>query len=702
MRFTIGRKLVAGFLSLALLVLIAGLVGIIVLEKVSTSADTVAKEKAPIQYAVMNAALALDSLEKHTFELTGTVFNLDTVEEQIKKSLAEFDMWLTMLRYGTTSEKFQSDSAHDVYTRKSLTIVVPQSSEKMLPIIEKIVGEYEELKTKNSELVAAHRKKVSYGVHLDNKVLGLPDFLNMAQRYQLDWTKQLKDAVNIETTFTGNTNPEKGVVGLWLNSYQVPNEKLMDLLGKLKKQYDKILALAEKINKLETYKEKQRALNRGIGTTARIERYFENLHTLSNEVYTEIETTNEQKQDELTTVVDSINAKLENVISIADEEMLSAMEKAATAKKSGVTILIAITIIAVIAAAVLGTIVSRFISSRIMKIADSTKSIAQGNLKEDLVISSNDELGDLARDTKMMIGNLRGMIGQILSFSNNLTESAENLSGVSRDLDSNANELSDKSNAAAEATATMNSSMVDISTLANDSMQRVQNVANATEEMSSTISEIAQNTEQARTVTANAVTTVGNTSVKMNELSKAATEIGKVADVIVSIAEQTNLLSLNATIEAARAGEAGKGFAVVANEVKELAGQTNSATEDIRQKIAAIQQSSDMAIAETSEITQVINDINAIVVMIAGAVEEQANTTTLIAEDIISVTEGIEGMANHVDSAKDISDSVASDINQVKETSQNIGSGSRNIQSNATKLEELAGELNRIVGQFKL
>ena len=349
---------------------------------------------------------------------------------------------------------------------------------------------------------------------------------------------------------------------------------------------------------------------------------------------------------------------------------------AATAKKSGTTVLIVLTIFAVVAATLLGLLVSRMMSSRILSIAESTKKIAAGDLQTDLSISSNDELGDLAHDTNAMIANLRQMIGQILSFSGKLTTSAVDLAGVSRDLDTHTSDLENKSADASEATATMNNSMAEISVLANDSMQRVQSVAIATDEMSSTISEIAQNTEQARSVTSKAVITVENTALKMNELSEAAHKIGMVAEVIVSIAEQTNLLSLNATIEAARAGEAGKGFAVVANEVKELAGQTNKATGDIREKITAIQQSSNIAITEISEITRVISEINSIVVVIAGAVEEQAVTTKQITEDINSVSGGIEGMTQHVDSATEISDSVALDIDHVKTTSKSIGEGS--------------------------
>ncbi len=702
MRMSISTKLISGFLSLALLVLISGLVGIFVLNKLSSSTDTVAREKAPAQYAVMNAALAVDMVQKHTINYVSADFDLEKISSDITAGMAEFDMWITMLQYGSASDEFRDSPAQSTYQRTNLNLIVPRSSAKMLPIVTTIVEESSRLKNKTDELIAAHKEEVSYGVIVGSRMLKLPDFLNLAQRDHLDWTKQLKDAVNIETKFTGNTDPTIGIIGQWLNSYQVPNKKLMDVLGKFKKEYFKLMAMAEKINSLTVYKDKQRTLNRGIGTISKIERNFNDLHEISKGIYAEIEAADKQKQDDLSVSIKSINDQLSSLITIAEAEMHSALEEAATTKKSGTMVLIVLTIVAVVAATLLGMLVSRMMSSKISSIAESTKKIAAGDLQSDLDISSNDELGDLAQDTNAMIANLRQMIGQILSFSGKLTTSAVDLAGVSRDLDTQTGDLEAKSNDASEATSTMNSSMVEISALANDSMQRVQSVAIATEEMSSTIAEIAQNTEQARAVTSKAVNTVDNTALKMNELSDAANKIGMVVETIVSIAEQTNLLSLNATIEAARAGEAGKGFAVVANEVKELAGQTNRATGDIREKITAIQESSNMAITEISEITRIISEINSIVVVIAGAVEEQAVTTKQITEDINSVSGGIEGMTQYVDSATAISDSVAMDIDHVKRTSKSIGEGSHHIQENVTGLEKLAEELNGLVSQFKL
>ena len=139
--------------------------------------------------------------------------------------------------------------------------------------------------------------------------------------------------------------------------------------------------------------------------------------------------------------------------------------------------------------------------------------------------------------------------------------------------------------------------------------------------MTASIKEIAKNSNDAARVVSSAVKMAENTNSTVAKLGESSGEIGKVIKVITSIAQQTNLLALNATIEAARAGEAGKGFAVVANEVKELAKETAKATEDISQRIEAIQGDTKGSVDAIAQITEIINQINDISNTIAGAVE---------------------------------------------------------------------------------
>ena len=102
--------------------------------------------------------------------------------------------------------------------------------------------------------------------------------------------------------------------------------------------------------------------------------------------------------------------------------------------------------------------------------------------------------------------------------------------------------------------------------------------------------------------------------------------------VITSIAEQTNLLALNATIEAARAGEAGKGFAVVANEVKDLARETAKATEEVGEKVAAIQTDAGSVVDALHQVAQTVERINEAQNIISGVLTEQNAVTRSVLE----------------------------------------------------------------------
>ena len=145
-----------------------------------------------------------------------------------------------------------------------------------------------------------------------------------------------------------------------------------------------------------------------------------------------------------------------------------------------------------------------------------------------------------------------------------------------------------------------------------------------------------------------AVTLAKTTNKTIAKLGESSSEIGKVIKVITSIAEQTNLLALNATIEAARAGEAGKGFAVVANEVKELAKETAKATEDISQKIEAIQDDTKARSKRSQQISTMINQINDISNTIASAVEEQTATANEMSRNVGEAAKGTAEIAQNI------------------------------------------------------
>ena len=177
-----------------------------------------------------------------------------------------------------------------------------------------------------------------------------------------------------------------------------------------------------------------------------------------------------------------------------------------------------------------------------------------------------------------------------------------------------------------------------------------------------------------------------STTDRVSQLSKAATRIGDVVELINTIAGQTNLLALNATIEAARAGEAGRGFAVVASEVKALAEQTAKATGEISQQIGGIQAATQDSVGAIKEIGGTIGRMSEISSTIAAAVEEQGAATQEISRNIQHAAEGTS--------------QVSSNITDVQRGASETGSASSQVHSAAKSLSSESHRLKLEVGKF--
>ncbi|OAF11603.1 methyl-accepting chemotaxis protein [Bradyrhizobium neotropicale] len=179
-----------------------------------------------------------------------------------------------------------------------------------------------------------------------------------------------------------------------------------------------------------------------------------------------------------------------------------------------------------------------------------------------------------------------------------------------------------------------------VSSAAEQATNNLETIAAATEELSASVGEISAQVQASAREAREAVSQAEQTNATVEILDQTASRIGEVVKMINAIAGQTNLLALNATIEAARAGEAGRGFAVVAGEVKSLAAQTATATEEISRQVEEIQGATGQAVAAIRSIGGAISGIDEKMTAIAAAVEEQRAATTEISRNFQQAAQG--------------------------------------------------------------
>ena len=324
--------------------------------------------------------------------------------------------------------------------------------------------------------------------------------------------------------------------------------------------------------------------------------------------------------------------------------------------------------------AVVGWALARGVARPLRRQADLLADVAGGDLSIRLDTRSGGEVGQIAHAINTALAGVGSTMASVDQTAMDLASSASDLTGVSREM--------------AEAARSTSTQAAEVSATAEEISVTSESVSKAMEQMSSSVQEISDNTSEAARVSAQAVEVTIATRERMEALEASASDIGNVVSVITSIAEQTDLLALNATIEAARVGEAGKGFAVVANEVKALASQTSTATDEIQAKIEAIQHDSVAAVQAIADISKLIDKVNEASTTIAGAVEEQSTTTKEVSVSLQAVTRGTSDISASIGGVAVAADTATGGADQTRES--------------ASHLAELASELNRVLSRFEL
>lgn len=293
----------------------------------------------------------------------------------------------------------------------------------------------------------------------------------------------------------------------------------------------------------------------------------------------------------------------------------------------------------------LATFLGKRMSAPIVNISEKMKEISQGNLLVTIESNQNDEIGELAKATRIMIEKLRNMVGHISKGSDEILSASSQMSESSQQLSQGASEQ-------AASTEEVSASM---------------------EQMVSNIQQNALNSQETEKISQSASEGIKKVTQRSNESLLAIRSISAKISIINDIAGQTNILALNAAVEAARAGEHGKGFAVVAAEVRKLAEMSASAAVDIV-KLS----NNSLILAEEA------------VKILEAVLPEIEKTNQLVLEIAAASNEQNEG-----------SDQINSAIQQLNSVTQQNAAASEQLASSSEELSAQAENLKEVISFFK-
>jgi len=355
------------------------------------------------------------------------------------------------------------------------------------------------------------------------------------------------------------------------------------------------------------------------------------------------------------------------------------------------TVLI-VTAIVLLAAIILPLCISLMMKTVILRpvrqTVETIEAAAGGDLTKLIDLSSDDEIGEMARHFNAFIDKLNDAVTHV-------ARSSEEVLAAANKLDQAAGAMA---------------SGVEYAVV------QVSSVATASEEMSKTSLEIAKNclvavqsSQEADRSASTGETVlkkticlmeqinhrVKNSAEVLKNLGVRSDQIGQIVGLINDVADQTNLLALNAAIEAARAGEHGRGFAVVADEVRKLAEQTTHATKEISGTVYAMQ----------AEIKRVVSSMEEGVGEVAEGVSEAARSGEAL-KGILAQIGKLSAEINQIAVASEeetaTTNEIASSIQQISRVMQETAASIQENAAASSQLTGLSNGLHTLVGQFRL